>query len=209
TYIHRQLDFLRAEGFLPAAFEARYARAAETIAASAERELPRLEASRVHGDLHLGNVLLRDGVLRVLDFDDACTGPAVQDLWLALPGRDAETRRRRGLFLEGYERFRVFDRGSLRVIKVLRGLRLVRYCGWLAKRWHDPAFKRGWPHFGSADYWRQETEDLEQQVARVAEGLRSAGGEAAEAASWPVGAGGAEAPGELTNKDYFWDWEED
>ena len=50
---------------------------------------------RVHADLHLGNVLLRDGVLTLLDFDDFVTGPAVQDLWLVLPGRGADAERQR------------------------------------------------------------------------------------------------------------------
>ena len=47
-----------------------------------------VEVHRIHGDCHLGNLLLRDDVFWVLDFDDMVVGPAVQDLWLALPGRD-------------------------------------------------------------------------------------------------------------------------
>ena len=55
----------------------------------ADRALEGVPVHRIHGDLHLGNLLFRDGLLRVLDFDDMVIGPAVQDLWLALPGRDA------------------------------------------------------------------------------------------------------------------------
>ena len=93
---------------------------------------------RIHGDFHLGNLLLRDGVFNVLDFDDMLVGPAVQDLWLALSGRDDYTRRQRECFLEGYERFREFDRSTLRLIEPLRGMRMIHYATWLARRWHDP-----------------------------------------------------------------------
>jgi Ser/Thr protein kinase RdoA (MazF antagonist) len=158
---------------------------------------------RLHGDLHLGNILNRDGVLRVLDFDDMVTGPPVQDLWLALPGRDAETRRQRELFLDGYEQFRLFDRTSLRLIEVLRGLRIVHYAGWLARRWHDPAFPAAWPHFGTDDYWERETTDLEEQLA-------FARGEIKPPEDMAKGADGEAVEEEitLTNRDYFWDWEE-
>jgi Ser/Thr protein kinase RdoA (MazF antagonist) len=217
-YVRRQLEFLERQRTIPRPFEARYLRTAEAIAGIADRQLPRFDVQRIHGDLHLGNILFRDGLLRVLDFDDSCTGPAVQDLWLALPGRDAETERRRWAFLEGYERFRLFDPDSLVLVEILRGLRLVRYCGWLARRWHDPAFRQGWPHFGTEEYWQEETRDLELQLAEIRRrsegderGSRSIG---AGSRDWgsdrPMGAAGAGDDGpELTNKDFFWDWEGD
>ncbi len=162
---------------------------------------------RLHGDLHLGNLLLRDGQLRVLDFDDMVMGPAVQDLWLALPGRDAFTLALREEFLAGYEQFRLFDRSTLALVEPLRGLRVVHYAAWLARRWHDPAFPAAWPHFGTADYWERETADLEEQLA-VIRGEDAAEALAAGREGGAEGAGGdgAEEPA-LTNKDYFWDWE--
>lgn len=206
-YVRRQMRFLEAEGLIPRPFEARYLRTAEAIADIADRLLDGVETQRIHADLHLGNILFRDGELRVLDFDDACIGPAVQDLWLALPGRDEDTARRRSLFIEGYERFRLFDRSTLRLVEVLRGLRLVRYCGWLARRRHDPAFQMGWPHFGTDDYWQTETADLEEQLDIIRRG------ETVIDASASVGTssfGAAESDeSELTNKDFFWDWEGD
>ncbi len=69
-------------------------------------------------------------------------GPAVQDLWLALSGRDAEALRQREVFLDGYEQFRDFDRSTLALIEPLRGLRMIHYAAWLAKRWHDPSSRR-------------------------------------------------------------------
>ena len=48
---------------------------------------------RIHGDLHIGNILNRmeEGLL-VIDFDDMAMGPAVQDLWLLLPDRLEKSR---------------------------------------------------------------------------------------------------------------------
>lgn len=218
-YVRRQMEFLEREGTIAPAYEARYLRAADTIATLADEALDGVETLRLHGDLHLGNILFRDGLLRVLDFDDACTGPAVQDLWLALPGRDAETERRRYAFVTGYERFRLFDLDSLRLVEVLRGLRLVRYCGWLARRWHDPAFRQGWPHFGSEEYWQEETRDLEQQVEQIRRALGSSGGAGYRGSSLGTSStglpstesslGGTDSSAELTNADFFWDWEDD
>src|SRR6185436_1571750 len=154
---------------------------------------------RLHGDLHLGNILFRDGLLRVLDFDDMVIGPAVQDLWLALPGRDAYTLSLRERFLEGYQQFRDFDRSTLVLVEPLRGLRIVHYAAWLARRWHDPAFPAAWPHFGTDDYWERETQDLEEQLAVIRGELTP---EEAEARLTEESV--QEEEPTLTNKDYFW-----
>ena len=200
-YVQRQLDWLARHHTLPEHLAARYV-AAATAVAGAFTELERGAATQtIHADLHLGNVLLRDGQLRLLDFDDMATGPPVQDLWLAVPGRDRHSLRLRDAFLDGYERFRSFDTVSLRLVEPLRGLRLVRYAGWLARRWHDPAFRAGWPHFGTEEFWRQETEALEEQVRAIA-------GEQPEALR---ASGAAPTPGRdelLSNRDYFFDWED-
>ncbi len=205
-YVRRALAWMDRHGTLSGSVKRRYFAAARAIAEIADMLAIGVATHRVHGDLHLGNVLFRDGELRVLDFDDLITGPAVQDLWLALPGRGQEVDRQRQILLAGYERFRSFDRSTLRLIEPLRGLRLVRYAGWLARRWHDPAFRAGWPHFGTAEYWERETADLEEQLAAVRDAAQSAvASEAAEPASQVVLA----EEELLSNKDYFWDWEGD
>lgn len=200
-YVHRQLEWLERHSTLPAALSSRYVEAARGIASAFDALVDGVPYQRIHADLHLGNVLLRDGVLRVVDFDDMGAGPPVQDVWLALPGRDDESLKRRDAFLSGYERFRAFDHTTLRLVEPLRGLRLVRYAGWLARRWHDPAFPAGWPHFGTPDYWRDETETLEQQL-RIIHGERP---EVAATAATPV----PEREELLPNRDYFFDWEGD
>lgn len=199
AYLRSDLEWLERESALPARLATRYSTAARAIADAFDRLARDVPVLRLHGDLHLGNVLERDGQLRLLDFDDAMIGPAVQDLWLALPGRDPETTALAERFLEGYEAFRPFERGELRLIEPLRGLRMVHYAAWLARRWHDPVFPRNWPHFGTDEAWERETLDLEEQAAivdRVERGLAALPGpdEAAEGE-------------ELTNADLFWDWE--
>jgi Ser/Thr protein kinase RdoA (MazF antagonist) len=207
NYIREPVDWLRSHDTVPAHLRDRYFGIALEIADIADRMLEGVAADhlhRIHGDLHLGNVLDRDGQLRVLDFDDMLTGPAVQDLWLALPGRDRYTLRQREEFLLGYEQFRLFDRSTLRLIEPLRALRIVHYAAWLGRRWHDPAFPAAWPHFGTEEYWTRETDDLAELLAVIrgeatpAEGGRGGGED---------GAAEIEEEEVLTNKDFFWDWE--
>ena len=202
TLVRANVDWLAERGTVPASVAPRYFAAAREIADLTDRLLAKLapDVHRLHGDLHLGNVLDRDGVLHVLDFDDMVVGPAVQDVWLALPGRDAEAVRLREAFLEGYERFRLFDRRTLALVEPLRALRMVHYATWLARRWHDPIFPATWPQFGAPDWWAREVDDLEEQLGFV------------RAAADPEGAAAVaaeEGAEELTNADFFWDWEDD
>jgi Ser/Thr protein kinase RdoA (MazF antagonist) len=201
-YVRRNLAWLREHDGLPRAVRQRYLDTAEAIAEIADLRMKGVETLRVHADLHLGNVLLRDGLLTLLDFDDFVTGPAVQDLWLVLPGRGADAERQCAVLLEGYRELRELDASTLALIEPLRALRMVRYAVWIARRWNDPAFRQGWPQFGDADFWRRETEDLEEQLAVI----RGETGPALDRARQDVGA--AEPAIELTNKDYFWDWDE-
>lgn len=204
-FVRRPLAWLEENYDFPPALEKRYFETAETLADIADQLMADVDTHRIHADLHLGNVLLRDREFNLLDFDDMAPGPAVQDLWLALPGRDPETERLRATFISGYEQFRLFDRSSLRLIEPLRALRLVRYAVWLARRWHDPAFQRGWPHFGTSEYWENETRDLEDLLALIRRESAESGTDIGlpPIEPEPEGAEG------LTNADYFWDWEED
>lgn len=203
TYVRDNVDFLVQHGVLPSHLQRRYLDAAEDLASLADELMADVTLHRLHGDLHLGNLLVRDGLLHVLDFDDSVLGPAVQDVWLAFPGRDAETVRQRQLFLDAYEEFRLFDHQTLRLVEVLRGLRLVHYATWLARRWHDPIFPATWTHFGTEDYWLRESEDLEECLRLVHEQAPAA------SAAAGIAQRRAELEEELSNKDYFWDWEGD
>ena len=150
----------------------------------------------LHGDCHTGNLLNDRNRFFFLDFDDALTGPAVQDIWMLLGGDDYAGRLE--LILEGYETFYPFDRKELKLIEPLRALRMVYYAGWVAKRHDDPAFRHAFPHWGSRDYWEQEIADLEKQIGRFR--VEQTGSSYISDGEKPVE--------ELTNADYFFDWEE-
>ena len=190
VYVREDLAWLEARSVVPARLAQRYLAAANAIADVADAGLAGVETHRIHGDLHAANLLLRDGVLRALDFDDMMVGPAVQDVWLLFAGRDAYTLRLRALFLDAYEELRSFDHGTLRLVEPLRGLRLIHYAAWLARRWHDPIFPRTFVHFGTEAYWDEQTRDLEDLLAVI----RAADG-----------SGPAAAPEEVEEEKYFWD----
>ncbi len=119
---------------------------------------------RLHGDAHPGNILWREEGPHVVDLDDACNGPAVQDLWMLLPGDEAGRARTLRLLLEGYETVRDFDDAELALIEPLRTLRMIQHAAWIAQRWSDPAFPRAFPYFGTAAYWSEQTTQLREQV---------------------------------------------
>ena len=108
---------------------------------------------RILGDCHRGNILWTDGGPHFVDLDDCLTGPAIQDVWMLLSGGQQEMRSELTDILKGYEQFLPFDRGELALIEPLRALRMIHYSGWLARRWHDPAFPRAFPWFAEPRYW--------------------------------------------------------
>lgn len=125
---------------------------------------------RLHGDCHLGNMLLRDDLLTFVDFDDAMTGPAIQDLWMMLAGDDRQQRwQQLDALVSGYEEFCEFDEGETVLIEPLRGFRIIHYMAWLARRWQDAAFQRAFPWFAEQRYWEQQVLVLKEQVAALQE----------------------------------------
>jgi len=124
---------------------------------------------RLHGDCHAGNVLWTDDGPHFVDFDDARSGPAVQDLWMLLSGDAPAMERQLGRVLAGYERFRAFDRRELHLVEALRTLRLIHYAGWIAQRWDDPAFPAAFPWFNTGRYWQDRILELREQVALMQE----------------------------------------
>ena len=123
-------------------------------------------AIRLHGDCHPGNILWRDGPMFV-DLDDARNGPAIQDLWMLLNGERADQLAQLDTLLEAYGEFADFDQRQLQLIEPLRGLRMVHYMAWLAKRWQDPAFPRAFPWFADAKYWEGQVLAFKEQIASL------------------------------------------
>ncbi len=128
-----------------------------------------LRLLRLHGDCHPGNILWRDEGPHVVDLDDACMGPAIQDLWMLLSGEPEAMRGQLAVVLQGYRQFSDFDGRELALIEPLRTLRMIHHSAWLAERWTDPAFPAGFPWFGTPGYWGQQTTQLNEQIEAMAE----------------------------------------
>ena len=128
-----------------------------------------LKLLRVHGDCHIGNVLWRDNIAHFIDFDDCRSAPAIQDIWMLLSGSRDEQRHQLMCILDGYEEFMDFDRRELALIEVLRTLRMFYFTAWLARRWDDPAFPRGFPWFNTARYWEEHILHLREQLGVLQE----------------------------------------
>jgi Ser/Thr protein kinase RdoA (MazF antagonist) len=160
NYVTEPLEAISRGGFIKEPFAGRYRDVALKIADAARQPLERVRAQRIHGDLHWGNLLWgRDGPI-LLDFDDCCVGPPVQDMWLLARGDEAEVKHQREQLIAGYELFREFDRSQLALCEPLRAMRIIHMSGWIAKRWEDPSFQAGFPAFRTDNYWMSEYEAL-------------------------------------------------
>ena len=120
---------------------------------------------RIHGDCHRGNIIDRPGTgLFLIDFDDMMMGPAVQDLWMILPGYAHDSGREIGLLLSGYQEFHGFDPESLRLIEPLRFMRIIYFLAWRARQRNDFWFRKSFPDWGTEAFWIKEIEDLRSQA---------------------------------------------
>ncbi|OGT31049.1 MAG: stress response serine/threonine protein kinase YihE [Gammaproteobacteria bacterium RBG_16_51_14] len=165
-------EYLLSSGFIPMELEIAYRTLAEDLIKRIRNCYQRagdVRMLRIHGDFHHGNILLRNDIAFVVDFDDSCMGPAIQDLWMLLSGdRQYMTT---GLYdvLEGYSEFREFDACELNLVEALRTLRIMHYAAWLARRWDDPAFPRAFPFFNTSRYWEEHILALREQAALMDE----------------------------------------
>ena len=75
----------------------------------------------------------------------AFRAPAVQDLWMLLSGERQQQSLQLNEILEGYAEFADFNAAQLNWIESLRTMRIMHYSAWLARRWQDPAFSKGFP----------------------------------------------------------------
>lgn len=170
-YGHDALRYLQERGFIPEALRPAFESVARNVLAKIEYAFAHVhyQPLRLHGDCHLGNLLWTDAGVHLVDFDDCCTGPAVQDLWMLLSGSRAEMTQQLAELLEGYTQFAAFEAPELALIEPLRSLRLLHYSAWLARRWDDPAFPRAFPWFNSQRYWEQQILILREQEALLDE----------------------------------------
>jgi Ser/Thr protein kinase RdoA (MazF antagonist) len=167
TYGLQNLEFLLSSDLIPPELRQAYESVVKGICQHIAPLFAKVKPQRLHGDCHIGNLLVgRQGMFWV-DFDDMVMGPPVQDLWLLIPGRDAYGRAKQEKLLSGYETMRAFPMESLALIEPLRALRYVHFAAWIGKRWHDPAFPRAFPYYGTMKYWQEQLLDLREQHALI------------------------------------------
>lgn len=157
------------EPLLPHRLSERYLQAAHAVIDTLEAELDPGTFIRIHGDCHRGNVLQTDEPGKpkeffLIDFDDFGWGPVAQDLWMLFRHDDDDVDDEIDAFLKGYTELRDFDEADLALMRPLRGLRILHYAAWIARRWQDPSFPQLFPHFGSEGYWFEELNALEALI---------------------------------------------
>jgi len=174
TYGKQNLNFLLENNFLPAHIAPSYKSVVEEICEFSQPLFEKASKHRIHGDCHWGNIIWREeeGPFLV-DFDDMLVGPAVQDIWLVIPGVDQKAKQDRALLLEAYEELRSFNYSELKLIEPLRALRYIHFSAWIAKRWQDPAFQQAFVHFASPHYWDEQLNDLRIQLDKIKRELDS------------------------------------
>ncbi|WP_428771919.1 serine/threonine protein kinase [Vibrio sp.] len=168
-YLYQPRTVLQQCDFIPPHLQSAFFNDLNLLIDQLEQSWPASQQTiRLHGDCHPGNIMWRDGPMFV-DLDDARNGPAVQDLWMMLSGDRHEKLTQLDILLEGYQEFCQFDCNQLKLIEPLRGLRMVHYMAWLAKRWQDPAFPLAFPWFNDAKYWENQVLAFKEQIAALAE----------------------------------------
>ena len=160
TYGKAHLAWMLEHQIIPAEFKNQYSDIVLRICEFLEPLFRTHSNQRIHGDAHLGNLLWGAHGPFWVDFDDMVIGPPIQDIWLMLPGRDQRALDILALIIKGYKQMGDFEMDSLRMIEGLRALRMIHFTCWIARRWEDPSFKRGFPSFGTETYWAGHLRDL-------------------------------------------------
>lgn len=168
TFGRKNLHFLLESKAIPAQHAKQYQQLVEEICDISDPLFHGIETHRIHGDCHWGNVIYRENQgIYFIDFDDMVVGPAVQDVWLLIPGDDIHAKQDRAILVEAYETMRAFDHKSLKLIEPLRSLRFIHFAAWITKRWEDPAFKRAFSFYGTDQYWVDQMKDLSNQLHKI------------------------------------------
>lgn len=165
-----EVDYLRQANFIPDDLDAAYqAITSEILDAIVERRPDDAAYPQIslHGDCHSGNVLWRNDCPHFVDFDDAKSGPAIQDLWMLLSGDLHNQQRQLMEIIEGYEMFFEFDLRQLKLIEPLRAMRVLYFNAWLARRWDDPAFPLAFPWFNTQRYWSEYILELKELLSAL------------------------------------------
>ncbi|MFQ3323516.1 MAG: Ser/Thr protein kinase RdoA (MazF antagonist) [Pseudomonadales bacterium] len=165
--IDENAEFI-AKNFMPAELLPAYSSLIDDILPKLQEIWSTLDASS-HVRLHGGNILWRDNSPTFVDFDDAMSGPAIQDLWIFLSGDHNSQLAQLSELAEGYDMFSSFPTKQLPLIESLRTMRIIYHSAWLARRWEEPRFKHSFPWFNTKCYWSDHILTLREQQSALQE----------------------------------------
>ena len=163
TFGKESIDYISNE-FIPFEYKSQYDAVCQQLMDLMQPKLEDAKNIRVHGDLHIGNILMRDDIPFLVDFDDSRLAPAIQDIFMLLSGEKDEQMAQLAKVKAAYQEFRDFPHAEINMIESLRTLRMLHHCAWLARRFDDPAFAVAFPWFDENSYWLQHINDLRNQV---------------------------------------------
>jgi len=166
TFGQDSIDFVSKE-FIPMEHKSQYDQVCLELMQLITPKLDNCKNIRVHGDLHIGNILMRDDIPYLVDFDDSRLAPAIQDIWMLLSGEEDDQKIQLQKVKAAYQEFRDFPHSEVNMIQSLRTLRILHHCAWLARRFDDPAFESAFPWFDQNSYWLQHINDLKNQVTQL------------------------------------------
>jgi len=159
------IEVLLKSDLVPEKFLPSLGKASELFVEKAEPLFAKAAFILIHGDCHRSNLISRPGEgIFLIDFDDMVMGPAVQDLWMLLPGSPEDCENEMKWFLKGYETFREFDTSSLMLVPALRGMRLIHFASWLAVQSRDPHFDKHFPQARTPKYWNELIKEIQELI---------------------------------------------
>lgn len=166
TYGHQNLGFILSQDFLPDELKGNIENLLlQAIQLTEQAFLSTYPAITVHGDCHPANILWNHDGPHLLDFDDMVQAPAVQDIWMLFNGSPEEMEEQKKVFFEGYEMFRDFDYGSLRLTESLRTLRMIKHAAWIGERYSEPLFQKAFPYYRDRRYWEEFLLSIKEQIS--------------------------------------------
>lgn len=119
----------------------------------------------IHSDLNINNILVEDGKIRILDFDDCGYGWFLYDLSTSVLEYDVGIHEKIAAWLRGYEKIREFSKEDLAMIPTFIVMRKIVRIGWIASHMENDTVKKVAP-----DYY-----DQTEKMAKIY--LESAGKE--------------------------------
>lgn len=165
-----QIEYLRKNKLVPAELQQSFYDLTVELLELIGPLFSNVKYQRIHGDLHVANIIHRPGEsFYLIDFDDMVMGPPVQDIWMLLTDYSEESRMELEVFLEGYETFHQFDRRTFRLIEPLRAMRYIHYLAWCGHQVVEDGSTQVIPHFGSFSFWQTEIGELRDQLERIRE----------------------------------------